>query len=97
MPHTYAFTKQIQESKYPTKQSSPNMASHAARPPSLTALPLKTRRNALLFLLVSLVLARSGPLVNLEGLGDKITLKAWRLERQLRAEEKRRRQMETPL
>jgi hypothetical protein len=63
----------------------------------LAALPPHHRRNTLAILLVSLVLARSGPVVNLDGVVDTISLKTWREARKHRKEERRRRQMETPL
>ena len=69
----------------------------AMRSSPLAALPLNHRRNALAILLVSLVLARSGQIINLDGLVDSISMKAWRDARRERREERRRRQMETPL
>jgi hypothetical protein len=64
---------------------------------TLAALPLTHRRNAFAILLVSVVLARSGQILNLDGMVDTLSLKAWREARRQRREERRRRQMETPL
>jgi hypothetical protein len=69
----------------------------AANATPLASLPLNHRRNALAILLVSLVLARSGQIINLDGVVDTISMKAWREARRERREERRRRQMETPL
>jgi hypothetical protein len=63
----------------------------------LAALPLNHRRNAYAILLVSVVLARSGRILDLDGVVDTLSLKVWREARKQRREERRRRQMETPL
>jgi len=63
----------------------------------LAALPLNHRRNAFAILLVSIVLARSGHILDLDGVVDTLSLKAWREARTQRRDERRRRQMETPL
>jgi hypothetical protein len=63
----------------------------------LAALPLNHRRNAFAILLVSVVLARSGHILDLDGVVDNLSLKAWRESRKQRRDERRRRQMETPL
>jgi hypothetical protein len=42
-------------------------------------------------------LARSGHILDLDGVVDTISLKAWREARKQRRDERRRRQMETPL
>jgi len=63
----------------------------------LAALPLNHRRNAFAILLVSVVLARSGHILDLDGVVDTLSLKAWREARKQRRDERRRRQMETPL
>ena len=63
----------------------------------LAALPLNHRRNALAILLVSVVLARSGHILDLDGMVNTVSLKAWRDGRKQRRDERRRRQMETPL
>jgi hypothetical protein len=62
----------------------------------LAALPLNHRRNAFAILLVSVVLARSGHILDLDGMVDTLSLKAWREARKQRRDERRRRQMETP-
>jgi hypothetical protein len=63
----------------------------------LAALPLNHRRNAFAILLVSVVLARSGHILDLDGVVGTLSLKAWREARKQRKDERRRRQMETPL
>jgi len=63
----------------------------------LAALSLNHRRNAFAILLVSVVLARSGRILDLDGVVDTLSLKSWREARKQRREERRRRQMETPL
>ena len=63
----------------------------------LAALPLNHRRNALAILLVSVVLARSGHILDLDGMVNTLSLRAWRDATKQRRDERRRRQMETPL
>jgi hypothetical protein len=63
----------------------------------LAALPSTHRRNAFAILLISVVLARSGQVLNFDGMYDALSMKAWRDARRTRREERRRRQMETPL
>jgi hypothetical protein len=63
----------------------------------LAALPLNHRRNAFAILLVTVVLARSGHILDLDEVVDTFSLKAWREARRQRRDERKRRQMETPL
>jgi hypothetical protein len=64
-------------------------------PASVSQVMAERRRQALLLVVISMVIARSAPF-HAKGL-DVISLKAWREARRAKKEERRRRDMETPL
>ena len=60
-------------------------------------LPFKQRRRqALITLLIAVAISRSAPLDRIPGI-DRLTLKAWRDARKRVRDERRRRDLETPL
>ncbi|WVR03538.1 hypothetical protein IAU60_000530 [Kwoniella sp. DSM 27419] len=65
-------------------------------PSALSGLSAR-RRQAFVVILITAVLARSGPLGLTDELKDMLTLKGWRDERALRKELRRQRETETPL
>jgi len=55
------------------------------------------RRQAVIILVITLVMARSAPLCHLKGLSDAASFKQWRVERRMKREERKRLETETPL